>query len=517
MSQPHSRLQAVLRHLPGFRTARPIANLRASLKADQVDDSERIRRAFGQSWGSYVPPSPPSVVVFAETTQDVVKVVYIATKHRIVLIPVAARTSLEGQFLPPTCCNPPAAHQNLSSSTLAPDLRPTIHLDVTRMNQVVAIHEADSQAIVQPGVGWKELGDELESRGIKLFFPIDPSPKAMFGGMAGVGGSGTNAVGYGTMRAEWIQGMEVVLMNGQVIRTRGTGRSRKSSTGWDVGRLFIGSEGTLGIITELTVRLAPVVPIRVAITSFPKVANAVDAVVAILAAGLAPTSLELLDDMSIRGLNLAQLLDEPLPEEPTIMMRFSSSVPEVISSSLETVSAIVERHGGRPLRIAQDDRENERFWNARKAQYWSQQLLVGDDCRVLITDVCVPISKLAEFVRRSGDFVTMSGLLAPIVAHCGDGNVHRAILYKADPASNAAPPAVAQLASQLSTLAIELGGTCAGEHGIGSNKRKFLRRELGQGTLDVMRRIKHELDPLNLLNPGKVLFETSAEEDASSV
>ncbi|KAM0789335.1 hypothetical protein ACM66B_000168 [Microbotryomycetes sp. NB124-2] len=522
MSRAHNRLKALLAHLPGLNTVSPvdaaIAELRACLEPDQVDDSDATRRSYGESWGSYVPPTPPAVVVFAESTADVVKVVSVATKFRIVLIPTAARTSLEGQFLPPTCCNPPAAHTSLNTpppQTLR--ARPTVHLDITRMNKILAIHAADSQAIVQPGVGWKELGDELASQGVNLFFPIDPSPKAMFGGMAGVGGSGTNAVGYGTMRAEWIHSLEIVLMNGQVIRTKGYGRSRKSSTGWDVGRLFIGSEGTLGIITELTVKLAPVVPIRVAITSFREVAQAVDAVVAILAAGLAPTSLELLDDMSIRGLNLAQLLDEPLPEESTIMMRFSSSVPEVIASSLETVAKIVKSHGGRPLRIAKDDRENERFWNARKAQYWSQQLLVGDDCRVLITDVCVPISKLAEFVKRSGDFVRASGLLAPIVAHCGDGNVHRAILYKADPSTNSAPEQVAQLASQLSALAIELEGTCAGEHGIGTNKRKFLRRELGQGTLDLMRRIKQELDPLNLLNPGKVLFETQEEERLSSI
>ncbi|KAK4057226.1 D-lactate ferricytochrome c oxidoreductase [Microbotryomycetes sp. JL221] len=511
-----SRLGSILSQLSAWTSPSinavdaAISDLQTSLKSDQVDTSDITRALYGTTWGTYVPPTPPAVVVFAESTQDVVNVVNVATKHRIVLIPTAGRTSLEGQFLPPTCCNPPSAHRTLATSKSARVLSmsqsiPTIHLDVTRMNKVLAVYEADSQAIVQPGVGWKDLGDELESRGVKMFFPIDPSPKAMFGGMAGVGGSGTNAVGFGTMRAEWIMGMEVVLMDGRVIRTRGMSRSRKSSTGWDVGRLFIGSEGTLGIITELTVRLAPIVPLRVAITSFPTVVQAVDAVVDILGAGLTPTSLELLDDMSIRGLNLAELLEKPLPEEPTIMMRFSSSVSEVITSSLESVAKIVRKHGGRELMIAKDEKENERFWNARKAQYWSQQLL--------ITDICVPISNLAEFVCKSDEFVKTSGLYAPIVAHIGDGNVHRAILYKADSGTNSAPAAVATLASQLSTLAIELEGTCAGEHGIGTSKRKYLRKELGQDTLDLMRRIKRELDPLNLLNPGKVLYSTREEEN----
>lgn len=224
----------------------------------------------------------------AQTHSDVVKTVQVATRHRIVIIPVGGRTSLEGQFLPPTCCNPPARDRYLASPAAPPSVgtvRPTIHLSLSRMDKVLAVHEQDFQAIVQPGVGWQSLNEHLDELKVPLFFPIDPGPKAEFGGMCAIAGSGTNAVGYGTMRAEWIQGMEVVLMSGEVIRTRGTGRSRKSSTGWDVGRLFMGSEGTLGIITEVTVRLAPVVPLRVALASFPTVSAAVATAVAIMTAG----------------------------------------------------------------------------------------------------------------------------------------------------------------------------------------------------------------------------------------
>jgi D-lactate dehydrogenase (cytochrome) len=300
-------------------------------------------------------------------------------------------------------------------------------------------------------------------------------------------------------------------MNGEVINTRGKGRSRalrrpggegsaltffpaqtgKSSTGWDTGRLFIGSEGTLGIITSLTVRLAPLIPLKAALTSFPNVGCAVSAVVEIIGAGLSPTSLELLDGTSIRGMNLAELLPYKLEEEPTVMMRFSSPLEEVVSAALDKVKEIVARNGGRPMRIAKDDKESNKIWGARKvilfslppprlflpltlpsafpsssrqqAQYWSQQLLIGEGCRTLLTDICVPISRLAEFVERSEVDVAESGLLAPIVAHIGDGNVHRAVLYKLKAGEVEAPPEVAKLASKLSKLAIELEGTCAGE------------------------------------------------------
>ncbi|ORY87452.1 FAD-linked oxidase-like protein [Leucosporidium creatinivorum] len=524
-SRATSRLSAILSHLP-FVSAAPsaievaVAELQAAFPAEQLSLDVKTLKRFGQSWGSFSPPAPAAIVVHAESTADVVKVVNIAVKHRITLIPVAGKTSLEGQFLPPSCCNPPSADTRLPSGKLNEEeqtvaTRPTIQLSLARMDKIIAVHAQDGQAVVQPGVGWQSLNEELAELGHKLFFPIDPAPGAQFGGMVGVGGSGTNAVGYGTMRAEWIQGMEVVLMNGEVINTRGKGRSRKSSTGWDTGRLFLGSEGTLGIITSLTVRLAPLIPLKAALTSFPSVASAVSAVVEIIGAGLSPTSLELLDGTSIRGMNLAELLPYKLEEEPTVMMRFSSPLEEVVNVALDKVKEIVAKNGGRPLRVARDDKESTKIWGARKAQYWSQQLLIGEGCRTLLTDICVPISRLAEFVERSELDVAQSGLLAPIVAHIGDGNVHRAILYKLKEGEVEAPPEVAKLASKLSKLAIELEGTCAGEHGIGTTKRKYLREELGAGTLNLMRRIKAELDPLGLLNPGKVIYETLEEEEES--
>ncbi|BGP16980.1 D-lactate ferricytochrome c oxidoreductase [Rhodosporidiobolus nylandii] len=380
------------------------------------------------------------------------------------------------------------------------------------MDKILDVWEEDFQARVQPGVGWQSLNEELKRRGVKLFFPVDPAPGSEFGGMVGVAGSGTNAVGYGTMRAEWITSLEVVLMDGTVLRTKGTNRARKSTTGWDTARLFMGSEGTLGIITELTVRLAPVIPLKVALTSFPSVAQAVDSVVDILTAGMTPTSLELLDGTSVRGLNLANLLPQKLEEQPTVLMRFSNSSQEVNEMALYKVAEIVKKRGGSELRVAKDEKENEELWTARKSQYWSQQLLIGEGCRTLITDVCVPISRLAEFVAVSEKYVRESGLVAPIVAHIGDGNVHRAILWKSSPGETAPPAAVEPLAKKLVHLAQSLDGTCAGEHGIGLTKRKYLRSELGQGTLQLVRTVKRALDPLNLLNPGKVLFDEGEEE-----
>ncbi|GAA5975343.1 hypothetical protein JCM11641_005945 [Rhodosporidiobolus odoratus] len=223
------------------------------------------------------------------------------------------------------------------------------------------------------------------------------------------------------MRVKWITSLEVVLINGTVFRTKGSNRTRKDTTGFATLRLFLGSEGTLGIITQLTICLAPVLPLKVALTSFPKVSQAVSTVTSILSSGTTPTSLELLDGTSIKGLNLANLLPEKLVEEPTVLMRFSGMTQEVNEVALRRVAEIVRVDGGRELTVAKDEKENEELWKARKSQYWSQQLLIGESCRVLITDVCVPISRLADFVASSEQHVQESGLIAPIVAHIGDG------------------------------------------------------------------------------------------------
>ncbi|GAA5867323.1 hypothetical protein JCM3774_003546 [Rhodotorula dairenensis] len=526
MSEVHkarARTGAIHAHLapPPTRAPSPdwdaaVADLEATFPASQLSLDLQTRHQHGQSFGSLLPSAPPAAVVHALSTEDVVRVVRICSRHGIVLIPTGGRTALEGQFQA-TCCNPlPEERWSSragSDSRVQPEekpgpriRRPTVHVSLSRM-QDIRLYEQDFQAVVQPGVGWKSLNEYLSAKGIKLFFPVDPAPGSEFGGMAGVAGSGTNAVGYGTLRAEWIQSLTVVLMDGTVVRTKGANRARKSTTGFDTARLFLGSEGTLGIITELTVRLAPVLPLKVALTSFPTVAQAVSTVVSILSAGMSPTSLELLDGTSIRGLNLAKLLPAALPEEPTVLMRFSNPDDQANFANLEIVRGFVRENGGRELQVARDDRENDELWAARKNQYWSQQLLVGEGCRTLITDVCVPISRLAEFVSRSDVLVEQSGLVAPICAHVGDGNVHRAILWKGAPGETEPPRPVETLAKQLVELAQELEGTCAGEHGIGLTKRKYLQAELGDGTLALMRTVKRALDPLNLLNPGKVLFD----------
>ncbi|BGP56170.1 D-lactate ferricytochrome c oxidoreductase [Rhodotorula sphaerocarpa] len=434
-----------------------LAELKRRYAPGQLSLDLPTRAQHGESFGSLLPNAPPTAVVHAESTEDVVVLVSIATKSGIVLIPTGGRTALEGQFQA-SCCSPVIEPDKGPSRLPGPAAqvgsdRPVIHVSLSRM-QDIRLYESDFQAVVGPGVGWKSLNEHLAARGIKLFFPVDPAPGAEFGGMAGVAGSGTNAVGYGTLRG-------------------------KSTTGFDTARLFIGSEGTLGIVTELTVRLAPILPLKVALTSFPTVSQAVSTVISILSAGITPTSLELLD-----------LLPTALPEEPTVLMRFANPDEKANFATLERVRGVVARHGGRDLRVARNEEENEQLWAARK-----------------ITDVCVPISRLAEFVDRSETLVVASGLVAPIVAHIGDGNVHRAILWKGTPGETEPPETVARLAKQLVELAQELEGTCAGEHGVGVTKRKYLRAELGEGTLGLLRTVKRALDPYNLLNPGKVLLD----------
>ncbi|GAA5968529.1 hypothetical protein JCM3765_006723 [Sporobolomyces pararoseus] len=495
-------------------------------RSEQLSLDLETRNAHGSSWGSFIPPTPPTAILHALSTSDVVKAVNFCVENRWTVIPTGGRTALEGQFIP-TCCTPPEEdkwdperesgieqreHKKRKRAKLTG--RPTLHISLSRMNRVLEVHEDDFQAVVEPGVGWVSLNQHLAERGIKLHFPVDPAPGAEFGGMVGVAGSGTNTVGYGTLRAEWITSLEVVLMNGSVVRTKGTNRARKSSTGWDTARLFLGSEGTLGIVTRITVRLAPLLPLRVALTSFPDVSLAVATSISIIRQGLAPTSLELLDGTSIRGLNLANLLEgRKLNERPTVLMRFSGASPTAIEQVLEKVKEIVQQNQGDELWVAKSEKENDLIWTARKSQYWSQQLLIGAGCRTMITDICVPLSRVAEFVDRSDVFVRESGLLAPVVAHIGDGNVHRAILFTASSSNTAStPPEVEELAKKLALLAIELEGTCSGEHGIGLTKRGYLKTELGEGTLQVMRRIKREMDPLNLLNPGKILFEEGEED-----
>lgn len=551
----HERLASVRRHLEGT-SARGFGSSGESSSqhptdyvssasatiASGLDELKRIfpstqltldletRNIHGTSWGSFIAPTPPTAVLHALSTSDVVKAVNFCVANRWSIIPTGGRTALEGQFIP-TCCDPPEGdkwnphrsnrngenemenkHERHESEEANSSPRPTLHVSLSRMNRVLAVHEDDFQAIVEPGVGWVSLNKYLADRNIKLHFPVDPAPGAEFGGMVGVAGSGTNTVGYGTLRAEWITSLEVVLMDGSVIQTKGTNRARKSSTGWDTARLFLGSEGTLGIVTRITVRLAPLLPLRVALTSFPNVSLAVSTAISIIRQGLAPTSLELLDGTSVRGLNMANLLEgRKLEERPTVLMRFSGASPSAIEEVLNQVKEIVQRFRGDGLWIAKTERENELIWTARKSQYWSQQLLVGEGCRTMITDVCVPLSRVAEFVDRSDVFVRESGILAPVVAHIGDGNIHRAILFKGT-GLTATPPEVEKLAKKLALLAIELEGTCSGEHGIGLTKRGYLKRELGEGTLKVMRRIKREMDPLNLLNPGKILFDAGEED-----
>jgi D-lactate dehydrogenase (cytochrome) len=347
---------------------------------------------------------------------------------------------------------------------------------------------------VQAGVTRKQLNDEIKSTG--LFFPIDPGADATLGGMSATRASGTNAVRYGTMR-ENVLSLEVVTAGGDVVRT-GT-RARKSSAGYDLTRLFVGSEGTLGIITEVTLRLYPLPEaVSAAICSFPSVADAVNTTIETIQMGVPIARVELIDANTVRAVNAHSRLG--LREEPLLLMEFHGS-PAGVREQAETVQEIAASHGGESFEWASTPEDRTRLWTARHNAFFAA-LQSKPGCKAITTDACVPISQLAEAVVTSVHEAEASGLPYFLVGHVGDGNFHMG--YLIDPDSAAERQLAEDLNHRLVNHALALGGTCTGEHGVGLHKMGFLRDEAGVGTIDLMRAIKQALDPKNILNPGKI-------------
>jgi len=438
---------------------------------ERFQNGASVREQHGHTT-TWLGNQPPDGVVFARSTEEVSEVVKVCATHKVPIIAFGTGTSLEG-------------HVNAAAGGIS--------IDVSQMDAVLEVHAQDLDCVVQPGVTRKKLNEHLRDQG--LFFPIDPGADASLGGMAATRASGTNAVRYGTMK-DCILSLEAVLPDGRVIRTGQ--RAKKSSAGYDLTRLLIGSEGTLGIITELTIRLHGIPEAMSSATcSFPSVEAACNAVIATIQMGVPVARIELLDALQVKACNAYSKLD--LPETPLLLLEFHGSAAGVAEQA-ETFGEIAEDVGGTGFNWTTSSEERTKLWQARHDAYWAV-LAMRPGAEVVATDVCVPISRLAECVTASQEKTAELGLIAPVVGHVGDGNFHTSLLVmKDDPDEMARGRAYV---SWLNETAIGMEGTCTGEHGIGQGKRQYLDAELGDAT-DVMRAIKVAIDPDNIMNPGKI-------------
>lgn len=419
-------------------------------------------------------PQPPQAVVHAENLEEIVLTVKLCAEHGVPVIPYGVGSSVEGHVLAP---------------------QGGISLDLSGMNQVLAIHAEDGDATVQAGVTRMQLNNALKGSG--LFFPIDPGADATIGGMAATRASGTNAVRYGTMKDN-VLATTTVLADGRVMQTGG--RARKSSAGYDLTRLLVGSEGTLGIMAELTVKLYPIPEaISAAVCTFPDIESAVQTVIQTIQLGVPVARIELLDALSLKAIN--QFSKTTLAEAPTLFFEFHGS-PAGVKEQAETVQAIAGELGGANFEWATRPEDRSRLWQARHDAYFAcLQLKPG--CRCFPTDVCVPISRLAECVAATYEDIARVSIPIALFGHVGDGNFHLVVLV--DPDNPKEMDEAAWISSRVVERAIAMEGTCTGEHGIGLGKRKYLTKEHGDVAVDVMRALKQALDPQQLLNPGKIL------------
>jgi len=469
---------------PTVLPARHVTRPRSPLPADFV---ARLRERFGERCSTAAAvcehhgrdESPfaavaPDAVVFAQDNDDVVSLVQLCAGHRVPLIPYGVGSSLEGHLLA---------------------VAGGVSLDLSRMNRVLAVHAEDLTATVQAGVTRKQLNAELKGSG--LFFPIDPGADATLGGMAATRASGTNAVRYGTMR-ENVLSLTVVTAAGRIVRT--ARRAKKSSAGYDLTRVFVGSEGTLGVITEVTVRLYPQPEaIAAAVCNFQTVEDAVRTTIATIQLGVPVARCELLDATGVRAVNAYSKL--ALRETPLLLFEFHGS-EHGVREQADLVQQVAREHGGMDFHWATQPEDRSRLWQARHNAYFATlQLKPGS--RAVSTDVCVPISQLAECIAQTRADLAAASFPWTIIGHVGDGNFHVQMLV--DPARPAELEEAEQFNHRLVQRAIALDGTCTGEHGVGIHKIDFLLEEHGADALDLMARIKRAFDPLDIMNPGKVL------------
>ncbi|MDR5832918.1 FAD-linked oxidase C-terminal domain-containing protein [Caballeronia sp. LZ034LL] len=440
--------------------------------AERVSIAQAVREHHGRDESPF-DPQLPDAVVFARSTEEVQAIVKLCAQHDVPVIPYGNGSSLEGHLLA---------------------VQGGVSIDLSEMNQVVSINAEDLTVTVQPGISRKQLNEALRDTG--LFFPIDPGADASIGGMTATRASGTNAVRYGTMR-ENVLGLTVVTADGRVVKT-GT-RARKSSAGYDLTRLFVGSEGTLGVITEITVRLYPQPEaISAAVCAFPSIGNAVRAVIETIQMGVPIARVEFVDTLAVRAINRHSNLT--LREAPMLFFEFHGTESGV-QEQARTVQDIVAEHGGEDFEWATRPEDRSRLWNARHSAYFAM-LQLKPGCRAVTTDVCVPISRLAECVDETEQDLIASTLPCPIVGHVGDGNFHVAMLL--DPDKPEELEEAERINHRIVSRALNMAGTCTGEHGVGLHKMGFMLEEHGADAIGVMRAIKQALDPKNLMNPGKI-------------
>ena len=452
--------------------AAAIAALTAAF-GNRVVTSQAVREQHGNTL-TWVPNQPPDAVVFPQSTDDVQKIVRICADNRVPVIPFGVGTSLEG-------------HVNAPLGGVSVDFRD--------MNKLLAVHAEDLDCVVEPGITRKALNEQLRDQG--LFFPIDPGADASLGGMAATRCSGTNAVRYGTMKDN-VLAMKMVMANGELMTT--SRRAKKSAAGYDLTRLIVGSEGTLGIITELTLKLSGI-PEAIAsgVCPFPSVDAACKATILTIQSGIPVARIELLDALQIKAVNAYSKLS--LPEVPTLFVEFHGSDASVAEQS-QRFGDIVADLGGGPFDWATKPEDRSRLWQARHDGYWAARHL-RPGASAFATDVCVPISRLAECVTATQREIAELNLVAPILGHVGDGNFHLSLLVDMADADEVKRAGI--LMGRVVDLALSMDGTCTGEHGVGQGKMKYLLAEHGAPALAAMAAIKRALDPQNIMNPGKIV------------
>ena len=438
----------------------------------RFETGQAMREQHGHTT-TWLRNQPPDGVVFARSTEEVQEIMRVCAEHRVPIIPFGTGTSLEGHV------NAPAGG---------------ISVDLSQMNQILAVNAEDMDVVIQPGVTRKALNTHLRDTG--LFFPIDPGADASLGGMAATNASGTNAVRYGTMKDN-VLALKAVLPSGEVLKT--AARARKTSAGYDLTRLMVGSEGTLGLITELTLRLQGIPEaVSAATCSFPSVEAACNTVIATIQFGLPVARIELLDALTVKAVNAYSKLS--LPETPLLLVEFHGS-PAGVAEQAASFGEIAEDFGGHDFQATTREEDRNRLWQARHDAYWAS-LGLRPGAKGISTDVCVPVSRLADCVTAAQAKTAEMGFVAPVVGHVGDGNFH--VLLLIDMEDSAEIARAENFVGWLNDLAISMDGTCTGEHGIGQGKAPYLVKELGAPAMEVMAAIKAGIDPLNILNPGKI-------------
>ncbi|OBT88743.1 hypothetical protein VE02_02372 [Pseudogymnoascus sp. 03VT05] len=456
-----------------------IEEVKAALNEDAVSIDDDDLRAHGFSeWSSINIDTLPVAVLYPTSTAEVSAIAKICHKYRVPMIPYSGGSSLEANFSAP--------YGGFS-------------VDFAYMDKIIQLNKDDMDIVVQPSVSWMTLNETIADS--RLFFPIDPGPSAKIGGMVGTNCSGTNAVRYGTMK-DWVINLTVVLADGTIVKTKR--RPRKTSAGYNLNSLFVGSEGTLGMVTEITLKLA-VVPqeYSVAVVTFPSIRAAASAAAGVMRAGVPVAAMELMDEVQMRVVNINGATKPKVWKElPTLFFKFSGT-KATVKDNIVMVKGIAKQHGGGNFEFAATPQEQKLLWSARKESLWSMMAMRKEGSEVWSTDVAVPFSRLADIIEISKKEMDDLGLFASILGHIGDGNFHESIMY--DSRVPGEKEKVERCVKNMVIRALEMEGTCTGEHGVGMGKKDALRMEVGEETMGVMMSIKLSLDPYWIMNPGKIM------------